>query len=336
MEIKKLILLWSFFFLVCLGLGYPSVRRFDPRQSPGLSDTIKYYAMTTGEDESGFRYRFRCRVLVPYVARPFYLLIRARLQDPGAGFLALLISTAIFCATTCCLIVTLGNRAFADQLVGVLGATIYLLNFAIANLQLAGMIDAGETCLMAALIWSLLSNRWYLLPLWGIVGALAKETYVPFAFVFTLTWWWFETAERRVRRARLKYILLLAVLGLVTVALTHFLITKQFIWPWQIANDERAAANLLGSAWRITRSKELWYLFVWLLPLGVVRLKDFPRAWVRATAATVIVALALGVFNDAKGNVARAFFDVAGPLLSLSVAAFFARFLTYKSLKASA
>src|SRR6266542_34324 len=63
---------WPLFFVICFGLGYATLRRYDPRTSEGLSDASKYYAIVTGADTSNFKEMFRCRILVPYVARPFY------------------------------------------------------------------------------------------------------------------------------------------------------------------------------------------------------------------------------------------------------------------------
>ena len=48
------------------------LRRYDPRTTEGFSDALKYHAMVSGADISGFKELFRGRVLVPYVARPFY------------------------------------------------------------------------------------------------------------------------------------------------------------------------------------------------------------------------------------------------------------------------
>ncbi|MDQ2854820.1 MAG: hypothetical protein M3R68_00705, partial [Acidobacteriota bacterium] len=46
--------------------------------------------------------------------------------------------------------------------------------------------------------------------------------------------------------------------------------------------------------------------------------------WVLASICSALTALALGVYRDIGGNVARPLFDVMGPLLSLSAALFLA------------
>jgi hypothetical protein len=51
-----------------------------------------------------------------------------------------------------------------------------------------------------------------------------------------------------------------------------------------------------------------------------VRIKRMDRRWLWAVAGTFLLALILGGYNDALGNTSRAFFNIAGPLLSLSAA----------------
>ncbi|HEX3279847.1 MAG TPA: hypothetical protein VHR36_01340 [Pyrinomonadaceae bacterium] len=323
--LKKFVILWPLFFLICGSLGYPSLRRFDPRVTPGLTDTIKYHALTTGADQSAYAERFRGRVLVPYVARPFYWFAQAYIPTWDAAFFGLLVSAAIFCATTACLIVSLGERVFGDATIGMMGALLYLLNFAVSNSQLAGMIDAGEACFMTAVVWSLLQDKWWLLPLWGLLGTAAKETFVPFSSLFALTWWFVEWRRGKAPLLKVKWVIGLAVVGLAVVIAIHSRIAGHLQWPWQIAEQVNAGTNPLMSLWKIISDQSFWYVLVWLLPLGIWRLKDFPNAWVSASVATAILALLFGIFADSLGNAGRAIFDVAGPLLSLSVAVFLVR-----------
>jgi hypothetical protein len=49
------------------------------------------------------------------------------------------------------------------------------------------------------------------------------------------------------------------------------------------------------------------------------------RRWVWATAGTFLLALVFGGYNNALGNTTRAFFNIAGPLLSLAAADFLIR-----------
>jgi hypothetical protein len=67
-------------------------------------------------------------------------------------------------------------------------------------------------------------------------------------------------------------------------------------------------------------NRNFWYVFGVLLPFGVWRLRQIPRAWVVASACGTFVALTLGVYKGSAGNVARPIFNLIGPLLSLSTA----------------
>ena len=319
------LLLWPLFFAICFGLGYPTLQRYDPRTTEGMTDTPKYYAITTGADTSAFKELFRCRLLVPYVARPFYWFAQKYLPSWNAGFFGLLVANALFCATTACLIVSIGNRLLNDAGTALFGAALYLLSFAIPNLQLAGLVDSGEACFLAAVLWSLLTDRWYLLPLWGVLGALAKETFVPFSCVFAFTWWLAERRESGIQWSRLKWIIALGIVGLSTVMAVHSAVSGEFKWPWDIAGQARAPVNFFVALWHCLTERSFWYVFGWLIPLGVWRLKLFPKPWCAAALATSIIAIMLGAYSNAGGTVGRATFNIIGPLLSLSVAALIAR-----------
>ena len=317
--------MWPLFFAICFGLGYPAMQRYDPRATEGMSDTWKYYKLTIGADTSSFNEIFRCRLLVPYVARPFYRFAESYLPVRDAGFFGLLMANALFCATTACLIASLGNRVIGDPGTALFGAALYLLSFTVPNLQLAGLIDSGEACFLAALSWSLLTGRWYLLPLWGLLGALAKETFVPFSCVFAFSWWLVERRQLANQSSQWKWIVALAAVGLATVVAVHTAISGQFKWPWSIAGQVKSQVNFFVALWHCVTERSFWYLFGWLIPLGVWRLDAFPKTWRAATTSTAILALVLGAYSNAGGTVGRAAFNIVGPLLSLSVAVLIAR-----------
>ena len=323
--IRTFLLMWPLFFAICFGLGYPTLRRYDPRYTEGMSDTPKYYNITTGADTSGFNEIFRCRLLVPYVARPFYWFAKSYIPQWNAGFFGLLMANAIFCATTACLIASIGNRLIGDPGTALFGAVLYLLSFTVPNLQLAGLIDSGEACFLTALTWSLFTSKWYLLPLWGLFGALAKETFVPFSFVFAFTWWLIERRQLGTQWSRLKWIVALGVVGLATVMAVHTAVSGQFKWPWSIAGQARAPVNFFVALWHCLTERTFWYTFGWLIPLGIWQFKFFPKAWRVAAIATSLLAIILGAYSNAGGTVGRATFNIIGPLLSLSVAIWIAR-----------
>jgi hypothetical protein len=86
----------------------------------------------------------------------------------------------------------------------------------------------------------------------------------------------------------------------------------------------RSSVGFFAGLRRCLVDHSLWFVFMWLLPLGLVRLRRLPRPWVLATAVAFCGALALGAYHNSLGNVARALFSVSGPILSLSAAIFLA------------
>src|SRR5271167_1901584 len=119
----RLALLFCIFFLIACGLGYPVLNRFDPRQTPGLSDVKTYAALVTGTAsvEAG---HVRFRVLVPWLARPFYRLAQGRIATWDPVMFGLLIADSLFVAGTAVLIVFLGNRQLGSSAVGLVGALL--------------------------------------------------------------------------------------------------------------------------------------------------------------------------------------------------------------------
>jgi hypothetical protein len=325
-------LMWLLFFLICLGLGYPTLNRYDPAKSHGTSDVADYRAVLVGADTGahGAKNVFErieasenyYRVLVPYVAKPFYRLARGHLRTWDPALLGLLIANSIFTATTATLLVIVGIRLRLDVSTSLLGAALFLLNFCVANFFLVGLVDSAECCFLMVIVWTLLSGFWFLLPLWGIFGALAKETFVPISALFVFGWWVSEARRDRLNLARLGWLAVFCIASATTVTIAMSAVAGGLIWPWQLAAYMRAREGFLGGLRNCLLGHGFWYVFVWLLPLGLVRLRRLPRPWVGGAALAFGGALALGAYHDASGNVARALFSVSGPLLSLSAAMF--------------
>jgi len=325
---------WLLFFLICMGLGYAPLNRYDPGKVEGTSDVAAYRDIVVGRvpqrasDTSGAFVRFAqsehyYRVLVPYVAKPFYWLVKGHVRSWDAALFGLLVANAIFTATTACLLVAIGHRLALDASTALLGATLYLLNFCVVNLNLAGLVDSAEGCFLMVIVWSLLNGRWFLLPLWGVFGALAKETFAPLSVMFAFGWWVSEVRRDRLLLPRLAWIgaLGLASTAMVTIAIST--VAGGRVWPWQFAAYMRGANGFLSSLRGCILDHTFWYIFVWLLPLGIPRLLHLPRPWVQAAGVAFCGTLALGAYHD-MGDTARPLFNVAGPLLSLAAAVFLA------------
>jgi hypothetical protein len=244
-RVGHFILLFCLFFLICFGLGYPTLKRYDPRVPGNNSDSTDYYAMVTGDVQ---QVNFRSyRVLVPYSARPLYRMASGHLQQWDPVFLALLIVNSLFTAAAALLLVSIGDRVTGDYGTAVLGAMIYLLNFAVANFQLAGLVDSGEALFMMAVAWTLVAFRWPLLPLLAIPGAMAKETFVPFSVVFAAVW---LITRSRTERAltRAGWIVAMGVGGAATIVAVQSSVTGHLVYPWQL-EVARASPTITWPGW---------------------------------------------------------------------------------------
>ena len=177
----------------------------------------------------------RNRVLVPYVAKPFYWLVRGHVGTWDPVLFGLLIANAIFTATTACLLVAIGYRLTLNLSTALLGAPLFLLNFCITNFSLAGMVDSAEGCFLMLIAWSLLTGRWFLLPLWGVFGALAKETFAPLSVIFVFGWWLSEVRRDRLQLSHVAWMTALGFVSITTVTIVMSTVAGGLVWPWQYA-----------------------------------------------------------------------------------------------------
>jgi uncharacterized membrane protein len=334
----RLALLFCVFFLIACGLGYPVLNRFDPRQTPGLSDVKIYAALVTGtaSPDAG---HVRFRVLVPWLARPFYRLAHGRFATWDPVMFGLLVADSLFVAGTAVLIVILGNRQLGSSAVGLVGALLYLLNFAVPNLRLVGLVDAGEGFFLLALLWSLSEFELWALPVIAVLGALAKESFIPFSIVLTSAWWFSIRPDRnddhrndgrrnedgnRVRNHSwpdAAWILTSWVLSLAAMIGLQWSITGRFVSPMQFGLALHRGDGYLGHFASSLHDRNLWYIFLWLLPTAIPNLRRLPKPWLIPVGATCAMAFVLDAyFGGAPGTVGRALFSIAGPVLSLSSA----------------
>ena len=314
-------LLLALFFAICCGLGYPSLNRVDWRQAGGLADVSAYANLVTSPPAPDLARHMQFRVLVPYLARPIYRMARGRIGTWDPIMFGLLVVDSFFTAWTALLLVTVVCGQLGSYAVALGSALLFLLNFAVPNLRLAGFVDAGEAFFLMLLVWALFEQRYWMLPIAGILGATAKESFVPFLMVFTLAWW---LSSSRSLRAPLPAALWTAtswLAALATLAGLQFQITHVFRSPLRFGLELHGNTAYLAHFLSSFRDRNLWYIFCWLLPLGLFRLNRLPRNWRMATAATCVAAFALDAYYGGEpGTIGRALFSLAGPLLSASVA----------------
>ena len=311
-------LIWVTFFAICLGLGYPTLHRYDPRSTGGTGDSAEYALLVAGGPQFPGNH-MDYRLLVPYLARPFYWMAKGRFGTWDPVLFGLLIANALLTAGTAFLLVLAARKV--DARVALLAGAVFLLTFDVANAKLAGLVDSGEGFFLMAVVWSLLSGRYRLLPLWGILGALSKESFVPFSSVLVLAWCATDWRRGELKRGQIAGSLTMVLSGLGAITALHWGWGDRAVWPWQFAASLNSHSNYFTNLAKSFADRQLFYEFAWLLPLGMFRLRHLPGSWLVACAAAVAVAFFLNAYYGGQpGTVGRAVHSIAGPLLSLSVA----------------
>ena len=101
--LSRLAMVWCLFFLICFSLGYPTLNRYTPDTAAAtsaypfasLGDTIYYTSLVKNgfmeEPDTHWRYR----VLVPYVAKPFYLLSKGHIGSWSPIYFGFLIANSL-------------------------------------------------------------------------------------------------------------------------------------------------------------------------------------------------------------------------------------------------
>jgi len=320
-------ILWLLFFLICMGLGYPTISRYDPRTTHGLEDTTAYAAMVVGAPLQDFQADLGHRVLVPMLARPVYWLTREHLQTWSPVFFALLTANSVLMASAAWLLVAIAHQLTGDYAVSLLSAFLYLANFAVANFNLSGYVDSSLNFVFIAIAWSLLAENWWTLPLWGVVGGLSKETFVPLAVVLTLAWWFSTSSKGQSKVLRLAWIAGMAIVSLtvLVMVMTH---QSPPYSPLSFAVSRRASSGsghfYLDGLIHCLTAHEFVFVLGWLVPLGLPRLRQLPKAWVAGSICAGLTALVLGAYDNAEGNTVRPIFSACGPVFSLAAAYFLA------------
>ena len=312
--------LWLVLFLMCFGLGYPTLNRYDTRTTGGLSDTESYYKLAVngphGSDD-----QLQYRMLIPLMTRPVTALTRGHIGTWDPVFLGFLVVNSFFVASTAWLTVVIATALGFTETIGLLAAALYLLNFETANIRLSAMVDSAEGCFMLAVVWALLMRRYGILVLSAAIGAAAKETFVPLVIAFITGWWWFDRRNLSWRVAAVP-----CVAAVVAITAIQSVIQAHLFLPWQFAGGLRSSVGPIPALINNLFDQNLFYCLVWLLPLGLPRLRHLPFPWLAGALAAVLMDFALvGYHGSVAGAAARPFFSAAGPLLSLSAAIFVLR-----------
>ncbi|HWH59005.1 MAG TPA: hypothetical protein VN682_15360 [Terriglobales bacterium] len=316
----KLAQLFVLFFAICLGLGYPSLNRVDSRTAGGLGDVTCYAGMVVGE-VADCASHMQFRVLTPSMAHPVYSLAKGRIGTWNPVMLGLLVANSVFVAGTATLLVMTIALVVGDSAIALGAGLLYLLNFAIPNLRLAGFVDAGQDFFLMAATWCLLQRRWWLLSIVAAFGALAKESSVPLLMAFSGVWWLCERKSIERPTYAALWIAGAWAIALMTLSLVQWHVGHLAQSPLSFGLGLRGNDPLMAHFFRSLTDRNLWYIFVWLLPLGLLRARRFPVAWRSAAAAASVTAFAMDAYyGGAPGTIGRTLFSAIGPLLTGGIA----------------
>ncbi|HSJ09667.1 MAG TPA: hypothetical protein VK928_07115 [Longimicrobiales bacterium] len=306
---------FALFFAIAFGLGYPTLARYNPATA-GNPDSAYYQEMVrSGSTAGGPTWNYR--VLLPFLAHPVAQVARGRVGTWDPVLFAMLVVSAAFVAASLVLLAWLGHQYSALPVVPLVAALLYLLNWTVAHGHLAGLVDSADGFFILLMTVSLAAGRaGWLLPI-ALVAPLAKETFLVVAPLFSAGW---LLAERRLSRPRaLALAALVGAAALSSLTVLRFWIDGHWTWPWGLAAGVRADVSPVGAFRTAIFDRNLWYVLYWLLPLSVLGLRAWPRAWRAGAAAACAGVLALVLWNNAAGGgLGRALFSVAGPLLCLA------------------
>jgi hypothetical protein len=325
MLVKAKLILGAVFFCMCFGLGYAPLSRYDPASVTGLSDSGSYVSMVVSD--SGVMPKRSFRVLVPLLARPIARAVTGRIGNWNPVLFGLLVVNSIFVAWAAILLMTIGEAVTADRRTGLVAALIYLLTFNVTNFQLVGLVDSVEAWALLAIAWALLTRQWLFVPLIGFIGELGKETSVPLLVVFCFAWIAFLAITRDEKRPPYWTFAALVAAQMVAVEVVHVGVTGHLVPPWHLSSPTEALIMTRQPFPGMAMLREMIYSFVWLLPLGIPRLRDMPRVWIISTAASLLAVVALTLWMSVGENATRPTFNVASPILALSAAIFLGRIL---------
>ena len=321
-SIVNLSLYWALFFLICFSLGYPSLNRYMPEEA-NLSDVAKYRELVVKDFSEAKDTLWRYRVIVPYLAKPFYRIGQDRIGSWDPASFGLLAANSIFLASTALILLALTYQIANDIRPGIMAGLLLLVNFNVSNMYLLGLIDSGEIFLLTLMTWCIYFNNWWALPLLGIVGALTKDTFIPLSIATASGWFLFNWLEGQFVWKQIWSVFGLAVLSFGTLLLFRSWATDSPYWFLEdLAPTVRGSTPFIADLISTILNRNILYTFVWLLPCGILGLRFLPKGWVWGSIATVVVVFGLSAAIGVGDNIGRPLFSAAGPMLTVGAALF--------------
>tara|TARA_X000000368_G_scaffold10390_1_gene8307 strand:- start:6020 stop:7048 length:1029 start_codon:yes stop_codon:yes gene_type:complete len=312
----------GFFFIVCLGLGYGVLTRFDPTLLPALVDAHTYSNIvqngisTWHEDGPGVAHR----VFVPSIARIVYL-ITPPIGSWNMVSFSLLVVNSLFTSFSALFILKMSYK-FTNKLgFSMAACLIFLLNFNIVNSYLVSSVDAAYGFFFLLLIYCMHFNNWKWIPLIAVVGCLTKEAFLPVGSSLIFSWLIYEFHEdKRINKIHLGIFIIFVLLCSVTTMLINSYVTQSIYLPWDHLSDRTLwiESKFTFSSFFIELVK-FTYTIGWLLVLAAFSLKYIPKKIVFSSLIAGLATVFMGWWVNAGGaDYARFIYSPAALVISIA------------------
>lgn len=305
------------FMLICFGIGYAGLARFQPHKLPTMSDAASYYKMTQ------FHYTevpapFRFRLLIPGLAGMINLILsKLFLGTWNSVCLSLLVVNSFFVSLTALVLIEISKELHIEPKLTLLSAFIYMVSFPVLNGHLIGLVDAGEGFFIAVLILMVLRNHWFLVSIITMASALVRETTPIFMGVYLISWWFLQRVLLKDQNSKgIFYWLFAIVLGVMAIYLIKFIVGGDPYAGHEFSLE--ILSQVPGRLIDLVKSKTLIYTFSYLLPIGLLGIKQVPKALVVSSCCMGAAAILLGAYGGIGSNISRPLFNTMGPMLIIS------------------
>ena len=322
-KIKYYLLIWSVFFLIAIGLGYQGLTRYDPAQSSSIDDASVYSEIVKNGAQGITTDHRSTRVLVPFLARPIYGIVKNNIGSWNPVQFSLLVVASFFCASLVVMMVKICKRLFDDERVGIVAGLILYVNFSVPNLYLSGLVDAAEAFFLLSLVYILLHKKLAYIPIIAVLGSLTKETFLPVGLLILGVWWAYEAyIDRKINFEKILHFVFFTLISVIVITALKSYALEKITFLWEFSESMRKDNNFSFDRILIA-IRRFSYAVIWLLPLSLFRIKLLPVPWVLSAFLSTLVIFLMGWWIGASGAaISRYMFNIIGPLLSISAAVF--------------
>ena len=316
------ILLVGVFFLICLGLGYGVLTRFDPMLITAMEDVRKYGEIVQNgisslqQDNPGIRHR----VLVPYIAHIIYL-VTPNIGSWNMISFSLLVVNSLFTSFSALFILKMSYKITNNKTYSIVACLIFLLNFIIVNSYLVGSVDAAFGLFFISMFYCMQFNKWRLLPLLAIVGCLTKEAFLPVGSSLILGWILYEYFENnKINKNHLRIFVIFMLVGSACLMAMNSYVTQTIYLPWEHLSSR---THWVDSEFRFSSFAagfiRFTFIIGWLIALAVFSLKHIPNKIIFSTLTACISTIFLGWWVSVGGaDYARFIYSPAALVLSIA------------------